>query len=665
MSPALRGAACAVLVAGVCGPATNRAFAQSAAPAEGRLAVVVADSRVFVYPTRVPGDGQGWIISRDGVRLTLQPLTGAANPDEFGAMAGADLPLLQRITAGRSLTEVYRRLRSGGTAAGVAQVLSPRAALALGALYVDSTVAPGATHTYTAQLVRLTDVDVVLRQASATVRVMETPVAAPPAPRGRVGDGAISLEWMPPRFTGAATDIVVAYVVERADSTGAFERISALPVLRQADQASGFRDEAVEPRRLYRYRLRSADLIGRLSEPGASVAVRAPDVQGPLPPPQVATAVTDGRIRVVWTVSPDPEVRGFVVERAVGGDSVFRSVTRGAVPAESPEWTDTIVRGREIYTYRVRAVDRAGRVGQPSNPTTTRGLDERPPAAPLGLAATPQAGHRVRITWQAVPDRDLRGYEVHRTERGDTVFARLTSGPSRATAFVDSGYGETRLEPGREYVWHVVAVDSSGNVSAPAEARLRLVDDEPPEPARSLGLRNHLGRQVEIVWTASPSVDVAAYVVERVDAGAPIVVARVTAAGDLAARDTTARRGATAIWRVIALDSAGNRAAALEDTLTFRDLTRPPTPHRLTAVREATGAVLRWERVVSADLRGYVVYRAERSDGPRTRLGEVPAPSVQFVDRAAPAGARYVVRAVDASGNESAESPVAVLVESR
>ncbi len=643
---------------------TGVALGQSDAPVQGRLAVVVSEGRVFVYPTRVPADGEGWIISRDGVRLTAEPMTGVLDPAAFGAMVANDLALLQRITARESVVEVYRRLRAGGTAAGVAQILSPRAALALGALYVDSTVTAGETHAYTAQLVRLSRPDSALRTAQATVRVVDMPVPPAPAPNGRVRDEAIALEWTPPAFTGAPNDIVVAYVVERADSTGGFARISALPVMRLADRASGFRDEAVEPHHLYRYRLRAADLLGRLSEPGPVTAVRAPNVRGPLPPEQVATQVSDGRIRVVWTVSPEPEVRGFHVERAAGGDSVFTRVTRAMVPADAPEWVDTLVSGREIYTYRVRALDGAGRAGPPSNPTTTRALDQRPPAMPTGLTATPLPGHRVRLTWTAVPDPDLRGYQVQRAERDDTLFATLTSQPLRAAVFVDSGYSATPLEPGRSYAWRVVAEDSSGNVSAPADARLRIVDDEPPEAARTIALRNHLGRDVEIVWTGSPSLDVARYVVERVATnGTPVVVASVVGSDRLEARDTTAPRGPTATWRVIAVDSAGNRSAPRADTLTFRDLTRPPSPRRLTAIRDDSGALLRWERVVSADLRGYVIYRAERSDGPRTRLAEVSAATPRYVDRAGPRGARYVVRAVDTSGNESAESPVAVLVE--
>ena len=519
----------------VASPRAPRAQVPAAAEPPSRLAIVVANGRVHIYPSRVPSDGEGWIYLRDGVRLTREPVGGVQGPAEFAAMVGSDLELLQQITGTDNSLAAYRRLRGGGTAAGIAQILSPRAAHALGALFVDSTAAPGSLHTYSAQLVRFARPDSVLRRATATVRVATMPVAAPATPTARVTDDVVALTWTTPRFTGASDDIVVAYTVERADSTGEFRRVSKLPVMRLSTPTTGYRDEEVQPGQLYRYRTRAADLLGRLSEPSAPVAIRAPSTRGPVPPPQVAADVTDGRIRIVWTISPEPRTVGYLVERSVGGDSTFARVTRTPIAGDQPEFVDSLVRGRQIYSYRVRAVDAAGRAGAPSNPTTVRALDERPPAVPASLTAAPLSEHRVRLSWRAVADRDVRGYEVQRAEPGDSVFAALTPAPLRPTTYVDVGYDGATLEPGREYRWRVVAVDSSGNVSAPAEVRYRLVDDEAPDPVRSVLVHNELGRRVDVTWTGSPSRDIVRYVVERVGVasgaaaatGAPVVVATV------------------------------------------------------------------------------------------------------------------------------------------
>ena len=668
MRRALVATACLVLAAmraAAQGPPT--APRTGAAEQGGRLAVVVADGRVFVYPSRAPSDGEGWFISRDGVRVDREPMIGAQGPAEFAEIVGPDMAFVEEIAGTRGSLPTWRRLRAGGSATGIAQVLSPRTALALGALYVDSTVAPGSVHTYEAQLVRLSRPDSVLRRVSAVVRVVTTVIPAPAAPRGRVRDGMVSITWPSPAFTGASDDPIVAYVVERADSAGAFARLTARPIMRLVDRESGHSDESAEPGRLYRYRVRAADLIGRLSEPSAVVTVRAPGQRGPLPPVAVGASVEEGRIRVVWTLPPEPQARAYHVERSAGGDSAYVRVTRTPIPYESPEFVDTLVRGRIIYSYRVRVLDDAGRAGPPSNPAATRAIDNTAPAAPSTLAVRPLLGHAVRLTWRAPADRDLRGYEIHRAEPGDTIFARLTGEPLAALAYADSGYDGATLEPGREYTWRVVAVDSSGNTSPFASVRYRLPDDEAPDAVRSLLVRNVLGRHVEVVWAPSPSVDVVRYAVERSAAagGAPVLVGTVSASGALSIRDTTATKGRLARWSVIAIDSAGNRGPAVIDTLTFRDLSKPPAPRRVTAVRAAGATTVKWERVVSLDFRGYVVYRAERTDGPRTRLTATPVTALEFVDRAGTPTSRYLVRAIDANGNESDESPVAGTVERR
>lgn len=651
------------------------------APAPSRLAIVVAQGRVYVYPSRVPSEGEGWIITRDGVRLTREPMVGVQGPNEFAAAVGDEMALVQQITSTENSLATYRRLRIGGTAAAIAQVLSPRTAAALGALYVDSSVTPASTHTYVAQLVRLSRPDSVLRSVRGTVSVVDMTVPTPTPPRATLRDGAVSLDWDAPRFTGASSDIVVAYVVERADSVGEFTRITSLPIMRLADRPTGMQDDAALPGTRYRYRVRAADFLGRLSAPSAVVSVRAPDTRGPTPPTSIASEALDGRNRIVWNLTPEPLAVGYHVERTVGGDSTFRRITRTPIAVDAPETVDSLVRGREIYTYRVRVIDRDGRIGAPSNLTTVRAIDLRAPVAPTALTVTPLRGYAVRLTWRAPADRDLRGYDVYRAEQGDTAYVRLTALPLAGLVYVDSGYKDNTLEPGREYAWRIVAVDSSANTSKPAEVKFRLVDDEAPETIRAMLVRNNLGRYVEVSFTPSPSLDVSRYVVERVPDTAPATsatstaastasraattIATVSSSGPFLVRDTTVARGQRMRWRVVAVDSAGNRSAAVADTLTFRDLTRPPAPRRVTAIRTGaanTATTIRWERVVSADLRGYVVYRAERTDGPRTKLTATPITTLEFVDRGAPANARYVVRAVDASGNESDESPVAVTV---
>jgi len=83
------------------------------------------------------------------------------------------------------------------------------------------------------------------------------------------------------------------------------------------------------------------------------------------------------------------------------------------------------------------------------------GVDEEPPSAPAGLVGEATSSSRVRLSWQAAGDNvAVAGYEVYR----DGALAGSTTGLS----FVDDG-----LQMLTTYDYSVVAVDASGNPSAP------------------------------------------------------------------------------------------------------------------------------------------------------------------------------------------------------
>lgn len=88
------------------------------------------------------------------------------------------------------------------------------------------------------------------------------------------------------------------------------------------------------------------------------------------------------------------------------------------------------------------------------------------------------------------------------------------------------------------------------------------------------------------------------------------------------------------------------------------DRVAPAAPAAVTAALVGPGAQLTWLDGIESDLLGYHVYRALSPDGPFTRLTRQPWPRPAWLDAATPAGAVYVVRAVDAAGNLSQPAPV-------
>jgi hypothetical protein len=128
--------------------------------------------------------------------------------------------------------------------------------------------------------------------------------------------------------------------------------------------------------------------------------------------------------------------------------------------------------------------------------------------------------------------------------------------------------------------------------------------------------------------------------------------------------DTTAPYGSQLVYTVRATLAKNPKVEGIpaeELGLLYRDVYPPPAPTRLDALSEGSLVRLIWAPVDSADLAGYLVFRAEGDAAP-VRLTRDPVIDPFFTDRAVSQGRRYryTVRAVDRAGNQSPPSPEAV-----
>jgi hypothetical protein len=128
--------------------------------------------------------------------------------------------------------------------------------------------------------------------------------------------------------------------------------------------------------------------------------------------------------------------------------------------------------------------------------------------------------------------------------------------------------------------------------------------------------------------------------------------------------DSTAEFGKKYSYLVQAYADLGTNREAQSDlspeqTLTPEDKFPPATPTNLRATASANSVELSWEANTEPDLAGYVVYRSVNGGAfeKTANVSEIPA----YSDKPVEAGNtyRYVVTAIDRSGNESARSAVA------
>jgi fibronectin type 3 domain-containing protein len=646
----------AALLAGV------RPLAAQQPQARPPLWLVAKADTVLIYLMETPPSG-GFVVYRTGPggapeKRTPNPVVRVREPAVAAGQLGADLPVVMRAVRAVEAGEMYRRLVGDPFAAGVLSGLSRNVALVLGRLYVDTGVTRGATYQYRLAFTDITGKET-NRSLTGQVQVTDVPPVAPTQVKVAVGDREARVSWTYPAYRGAAEDLVLGFHVYRAEGAGAFQRVTEMPMIRNDASAPEFRDSEARNGTTYRYRVTALDVAGRESAPSAPVSALVKDLTPPENPADLAVDEGNGRIQLTWRMSPETDVAGYNVERSTGLGEKYQRLNRALIPVDRPSWVDTVVASRR-YFYRVVAVDASGNASAPSNSISALAKDTVPPDAPQRVIITATA-RRLTIKWAASKSPGLRGYFIYRGDSPKNL-VRVVSAPITETQYIDSGYASKGLRPGGKYVIEVSAVDSSFNESPRTRADFAVADDEPPNPPTAFSAQNVRGRYVEIGWSASSSLDVQTYELARAVGDSALRVIGKFPVTARSARDTAVTHGRSYRYRLIAIDSAGNRSTPVIDSVQFRDFTAPPPPRLVVARVAPAGVTVTWERVVASELVGYNVYRSSMPTGIFERLTTSPVRTLTFEDRTGKKGLFYLVRAIDRSGNESTKSPVAEVI---
>ncbi|MCA1636531.1 MAG: fibronectin type III domain-containing protein, partial [Acidobacteria bacterium] len=163
------------------------------------------------------------------------------------------------------------------------------------------------------------------------------------------------------------------------------------------------------------------------------------------------------------------------------GYNLYRAARAQNEPAQTPlnnsplttnRFSDQTFNFGEEYVYVVRAVS-LGTGGTPveslnSNAILVTPLDTFPPSAP----ATPTAAAsltplRVSVFFAVNPERDVRGYNVFRSEDPNLPKERWTK--LNRNLLERNTFQDDDVRRGTKYFYYVTAVDEAGNVSSPSE----------------------------------------------------------------------------------------------------------------------------------------------------------------------------------------------------
>jgi hypothetical protein len=232
--------------------------------------------------------------------------------------------------------------------------------------------------------------------------------------------------------------------------------------------------ETPDSPRLRLYALVGVSRNGRLGL--VTPVLQVPLSVAPDPPGSPSATYTETIITVTWPPSDSAAAVAYHVYEIPGSRTDVSQGSPQDRPGEVRLTTDAVREARFIdprvewgveRCYGVRAVEIAAGLSVESgqSPVTCVTLRDTFAPAPPGGFETGSSNGAISLIWEASPEKDLAGYHVLRGEPGAATLTRLTPALIQETAYTDT------VPSGSRYVYAVVAVDQSNNVSEPSDRK--------------------------------------------------------------------------------------------------------------------------------------------------------------------------------------------------
>ncbi|MBI2503067.1 MAG: hypothetical protein HYW07_07515 [Candidatus Latescibacteria bacterium] len=300
------------------------------------------------------------------------------------------------------------------------------------------------------------------------------------------GRGLVQLQWQ-----AVSSQLLAGYALFRA------EQMSGEYVWVRGDGDAGrqlttsrtvFVDSVGLPVKTYFYRIASVDTTGALSRFSQSVAATPLDDQVPPTAPPNLSVVTDERsssLILRWNVPVQDAdggelsgLAGYVILRAEANRGFLAPVD--TVDAQTQEYIDADLKAATLYSYAIQAFDRVGNYSPPSLSVQAR---TQGVATPTGVQAIGAFG-QVVVSWNAILEEDLWGYNVYRSRLSDVGYERLGAPDSPFTTGT-SVYIDSSATIGERFYYKVSGISPRGeselSLTVSAAALEDLVGPATPE----------------------------------------------------------------------------------------------------------------------------------------------------------------------------------------
>ncbi len=339
--------------------------------------------------------------------------------------------------------------------------------------------------------------------------------------------------------------------------------------------------------------------------------------------PHLTAATPSGPIVLSWTAPTGP-VTSYSVYRgtSAGGESA----TALASGLTANTYTDTSAVKGTAYYYKITAVNGAG-TSPNSNEATAKAYG--PPAAPT-LSVKTVSG-QISLSW-TVPTGLVTGYNLYRgtAAGGETLLVG---------ALTTTTYKDTSAVVGKTYYYKVAAVNKAGTGAFSNEVH---VAPQPPG-APTLSAKTTTG-QVILSWTVPTGTVVSYSVLRGTAAGGEGNTPLASGLSATTYKDTSAVKGTTYYYKVVAANAAGPGPASNEVKAAPYG---PPAAPTLSVSTAHGPIVLTWT-VPTGPVTSYNVLRGTATGGETLLVSGLT--TTTYTDKSAAVGKTYFYKVVAVNG---------------
>ncbi len=643
-------------------------FLPAPAITQNLMPVLTQEDGLFIYHDHQLRLGQGFNVYRivDGEEqlLTSEPVYPAANGAEFQALVMEHYQRLADDLETETPQETFFTVRGNRSLSLILSLTYPEVGKALGYLFVDRDPLTGRQVTYRFEWVNSRG-EPVGEPLVSQLRVPSEPPEIPQPDRieGERMGNRVGVSWRYPESSQAGESVVRFEVFVRPSGEEHYRRVTERSVIRQTGMTRfsyNFRlDAAVQEAEVI---VLAIDFTGKNRIASDPVSLELLDTRVPSQVNEVYSTKRDRTtVQITWPIGTEPFLAGYHVDRMDADTEERVRLTRELVPVANPILIDDTVEEGRTYFYYVVAVSQTGVESEDGNPAIQFIEPMIPPNPPSNLRAVVlDDASGVRLDWDPSEKDDLfNTYVVLRrihSETGNRAFSQVNRSRVTGTTLIDRGIADIGFTEGLFYEYAVTASNAHGLRSDTIFAVMQMPDVTPPDPPASFRAEIDRGARVNVTWGASPSPDVVSYNVYKATNARDTSMVQVPRNRRFIV-DENVVPGEVYRYFATAVDSAGNESSPSRFVeVLMRDFSPPPSVRNIQAVQTEEGVQLMWEPSPVTDVKGYVIKRADLSNGHFIAITEEPIQDVSWLDSEGQAGKWYRVLAVDQSGNISRPS---------